>query len=255
VKYIQSASVLALLRTHGSAAQTKERFIGFGDPVYDYESFKIGKQEGAVSLSGREGSGISKTRYAWLGGILSRLEASGDEIRDIKQLFQEKKMTGNIFLREEAREDYAKGSEMEQYGYIHFSMHGIVTPGLQAVIFSQIPGTADDGLLTVNEIMNLRYNARLVVLSACETGLGRIERGEGVTGLTRAVMYAGSSAAVVSLWNVDDNGTRELMKQFYKNIIQKKTGKAKALREAKQELLKTPYRHPLFWAAFVMYGE
>ncbi|MFH1618290.1 MAG: tetratricopeptide repeat protein, partial [bacterium] len=91
VKYIQSASVLALLRTHGGAAQASERFIGFGDPVYDYESFKRGKQEGAVGLTGREGSTTLKTRYAWLGGSLSRLEASGDEIRAIKQLFQKKK--------------------------------------------------------------------------------------------------------------------------------------------------------------------
>lgn len=247
VKYIQSASVLALLRTHGNSVKASERFIGFGDPVYDYENFKRGRQERAVSVSGR---GI-----AGLGVHLSRLEASGDEIRAIKRLFQKKKIKEKTFLREEAKKNYARGVGMDQYGYIHFSMHGIVTPRLQAIIFSQIPGTADDCLLTVSEIMNLRYNARLVVLSACQTGLGRPERGEGIIGLTRAVMYAGSSATVVSLWNVDDNGTKELMTKLYENIIQKKEGKADALRQAKQELLKTQYRHPLFWAAFVMYGE
>ena len=247
VKYIQSSSVLALLRTHGNSAQTSERFIGFGDPVYDYENFKRRKQENAVSVSGR---GI-----AGLGVRLGRLEASGDEIRAIKRLFQKKKIKEKTFLREEARKDYAKGVGMDQYGYIHFSMHGIVTPKLQAIAFSQIPGSSDDCLLTVSEIMNLRYNARLVVLSACQTGLGRPERGEGIIGLTRAVMYAGSSATVVSLWNVDDNGTKELMTQLYKNIIQKKASKAEALRQAKHDLLKTQYRHPLFWAAFVLYGE
>ena len=255
VKYIQSASVLALLRTHGNTVQASERFIGFGDPVYDFESFKRGKQEGAVSLSGRGIAGTVKTRYAGLAGGLSRLEASGDEIRAIQQLFQKKKMTGKTFLREEAKEDYAKGVGMDQYGYIHFSMHGIVTPKLQAIIFSQIPGAGDDGLLTVSEIMNLHYNARLVVLSACQTGLGKSERGEGITGLTRAVMYAGSSAAAVSLWNVDDTATRELMTWFYKGMIQEQAGKADSLRRAKQSLLKTRYRHPYFWAAFVMYGE
>jgi CHAT domain-containing protein/predicted negative regulator of RcsB-dependent stress response len=247
VKYIQSASVLALLRTHGNSAQASERFIGFGDPVYDYENFKRGKQEGIASVSGR---GI-----AGLGVRLGRLEASGDEIRAIKQLFPKKKMMEKTFLREEARKDYAKGDGMDQYGYIHFSMHGIVTPRLQAIAFSQIPGAGDDCLLTVNEIMNLHYNARLVVLSACQTGLGRSERGEGVTGLTRAVMYAGSAATVVSLWNVDDTATRDLMTWFYKGMIQEKVGKADALRRAKQKLLKTQYRHPYFWAAFVMYGE
>ena len=144
---------------------------------------------------------------------------------------------------------------MNRYGYLHFSMHGIVTPQLQAVVFSQIPDAGDDGLLTVNEIMNLQYNARLVVLSACQTGLGPLERGEGVTGLTRAVMYAGSPATAVSLWNVDDTGTRELMTRLYENIIQKDMDNAEALHKAKQDMLKNKYRHPYFWSAFVMYGD
>jgi CHAT domain-containing protein len=75
---------------------------------------------------------------------------------------------------------------MAQYDYIHFSMHGIIEPGFQAVAFSMIPGSGEDGLLTMGEIMNLRYNARLVVLSACQSGLGKMERGEGITGLTHA---------------------------------------------------------------------
>ena len=255
IKYIQSASVLALLRAQGSSAQAGESFIGFGDPVYDYENFKKGRPEHEGSLSGRGPEGALKMRYASLGIRLSRLEASGDEIRAIKRLFQKKKIREKTLLRDKARKDYAKGAGMDQYGYIHFSMHGIVTQRLQAIAFSQIPGIGDDGLLTVGEIMNLRYNARLVVLSACQSGLGRTERGEGIIGLTRAVMYAGSPAAAVSLWNVDDTATRELMTWFYKGMIQDGTGKADSLRQSKLELLKTRYRHPYFWAAFVMYGE
>jgi CHAT domain-containing protein len=133
---------------------------------------------------------------------------------------------------------------MERFGYIHFSMHGILAPGYQAIAFSQIPGEGEDSLLTLGEIMNLRYNARLVVLSACQTGLGRAERGEGVTGLTRAVMYAGSPAAVVSLWSVDDRGTGELMTRFYDHMIRKEAPKAEALRTAKREMIKTRWRHP-----------
>jgi CHAT domain-containing protein len=255
VKYIQSATVFALLKAHVNPAQASERFIGFGDPVYDYNSFKKGKPENPVSLSGRGDPTAAKTRYAGIGGKLGRLEASGDEIRAINRLFLEKKIQAKTHLREEARKDYAKESEMDRYGYIHFSMHGIVTPKLQAIAFSRIPGSDYDGLLTANEIMNLRYNARLVVLSACRTGLGRTERGEGITGLTRAVMYAGSSATAVSLWNVDDTATRELMTRFYKGMILDGNSKADSLRRAKQELLKTRYRHPYFWAAFVIYGE
>ncbi|MDI6722929.1 MAG: CHAT domain-containing protein, partial [Candidatus Aenigmarchaeota archaeon] len=254
VKYIQSASVLALIRKQGDSSQASRRFIGFGDPVYDYENFKKGKQESDARILGR-GIGTANTRYAWLGGRLSRLEASGDEVRAINRIFQTKKIKTKTYLRDKARKDFAKAADMSLYGYIHFSMHGLVTPKMQAVVFSQIPDVGDDGLLTVNEIMNLRYNARLVVLSACQTGLGPVERGEGVTGLTRAVMYAGSPATAVSLWNVDDTGTQKLMTMFYGNIIGKNMGKAAALRKAKQDMLRNKYRHPYFWAAFVMYGE
>ncbi|MBU4318261.1 MAG: CHAT domain-containing protein [Proteobacteria bacterium] len=255
IKYVQSASILSLLRAQGHSGRASERFIGFGDPVYDYESFKQGKPETDVSLSGRGiAAGISKTRYAELGGRLGRLEASGEEILSIEGLFP-KKSKDKILLRDQAREEYAKGAGMDQYGYIHFSMHGIVTQELQAIAFSQIPGAAEDGFLTMGEIMNLRYNARLVVLSACQTGLGKMERGEGITGLTRAVIYAGSPAAVVSLWSVDDTATRELMTRFYEGMIGKGTDRSQALRKAKQEMMKTRYRHPYFWAAFIMYGE
>jgi CHAT domain-containing protein len=152
----------------------------------------------------------------------------------------------------------------------------------QAIVLSQIPEDHEDGYLTLGKIMNSRYNAHLVVLSACDTGLGRIERGEGVTGLTRAVMYAGTPAAIVSLWSVSDEGTKELMTSFYKNLIKKRMSKDEALRQAKIEMIgrkdndskmekasdetlrsvkitgrskSLTYSHPFFWSAFVMYGE
>jgi CHAT domain-containing protein len=81
-------------------------------------------------------------------------------------------------------------------------------------------------------------------------------KGEGVTGLTRAVMYAGTSAVVASLWKVDDNATKELIVRFYKNMLEKNLDKTEALRQTKLELIKNKnYRSPLFWSAFVMYGE
>jgi CHAT domain-containing protein len=104
--------------------------------------------------------------------------------------------------------------------------------------------------------MNCDYNAKLVVLSACQTGTGKMERAEGVTGLTRAVMYAGTPAVMASLWKVDDNATKELMINFYRNMLEKNLDKTEALRQAKLELLKTKqYASPLFWSAFVLYGE
>jgi CHAT domain-containing protein/tetratricopeptide (TPR) repeat protein len=232
VKYIQSASVLALLRTPGNSAQASERFIGFGDPVYDYENFKSGKKE------------------------KDRLRGSGEEVKQISRIFAKQKKGTHSLLRLKAKEAFAKAREMEKFGYIHFATHGILEDKFQAIALSQIPGDSEDGLLTLGEIMNSHYNAHLVVLSACETGLGKIERGEGVTGLTRAVMYAGSTATVVSLWSVSDEGTKELMIQLYANMIKREMIKANALRLAKLDLIKNrKYAHPYFWSAFVMYGE
>ena len=252
---MQSASILALLRTQGHSRRPSERFIGFGDPVYDYDSFKQGKPETDVSLSGRGiAAGISKTRYAELGGRLGRLEASGEEVLAIESLFPKRGRRRSCFGMKPGK------NTPREPGWTN--MVTSISPctassrrELQAIAFSQIPGAVDDGFLTMGEIMNLHYNARLVVLSACQTGLGEMERGEGVTGLTRAVIYAGSPAAVVSLWSVDDTATRELMTRFYEGMIGKGTDRSQALRKAKQEMMKTRYRHPYFWAAFIMYGE
>jgi CHAT domain-containing protein len=108
----------------------------------------------------------------------------------------------------------------------------------------------------LNEIMNCDYHAKMVVLSACETGSGKMYEGEGVTGLTRAVMYAGFPAVVASLWKVGDIGTKELMVNFYRNILERNLDKVEALRQAKLDLIKSKkYRSPPFWSAFVMYGK
>jgi len=123
-------------------------------------------------------------------------------------------------------------------------------------VLSQIPQAKEDGHLTLNEIMNCDYNAKLVVLSACETGKGKLEQGEGVTGLTRAVMYAGTPAVLVSLWSVDETATKELLISFYRNMLEKGMNKEEALRQAKLEMKKSSkYSSPYFWSAFVLYGE
>jgi CHAT domain-containing protein len=258
IKYVQSASVLAMLRTQYKKEGLSDKFIGFGDPVYDYERFKSGKRERGDTRNEQNSSSVELTRnsYERAGGKLVRLVGTGEEVKYISRILTDQKQVARSLLRLEAKEAYAKSREMEEFGYIHFATHGILEDEFQAIALSQIPGDTDDGFLTLGEIMNSRYNARLVVLSACETGLGKIERGEGVTGLTRAVMYAGSPAAVVSLWSVSDEGTKELMVRLYGGMIKGELTKADALRLAKLDLIRNRnYAHPYFWSAFVMYGE
>jgi len=277
VAYIQSGTVLSVLRSQYEREGSGGGFVGFGDPVYDYDKYrsesqaarekKVEEEKGAASGgdTGDEppavnpGAAFTKNSYLRAGGTLVRLQGSGEEIEGIRKMYEEKGSPARSFLRIEAREENARSPEMGRYAFIHFSTHGILEPGFQAIALSQIPGDKEDGFLTLGEIMNSRFNARLVVLSACETGLGEMSYSEGVTGLTRAVMYAGSAAAVVSLWSVADEGTKDLMIRFYDGLIRKGMPKVAALRAAKMELLKdtkeSTFSHPFFWSAFVMYGE
>jgi CHAT domain-containing protein/Tfp pilus assembly protein PilF len=261
VKYIQSASLLAILRKLQRDRKTNG-FIGFGDPVYEYENFKQRKSEQGSVFYPHENEDeikeIHRSRYVRAGGIINRLQDSGVEVKTIARLFEKESLKTMVHLREQASEDNAKERNMKDFAYIHFACHGLLDEDFQSLLLSQLPPdkSKEDGYFTLNEIMNCDYNAKLVVLSACETGLGKMYKGEGVTGLTRAVMYAGTPAVVATLWDVDDKATKELMLHFYRNMLEKNLDKAEALRQAKLEFLKNKeYRSPLFWSAFVMYGE
>jgi CHAT domain-containing protein/predicted negative regulator of RcsB-dependent stress response len=261
-KYIQSASILSVLRKHYQRNRETNNFIGFGDPVYNYKKFKQEKAMQAVLMkqnpkNGDEIREMYRSRYARAGGIMPRLQGSGEEVKAIATLFAKKSQKLAAHIRDKATEENAKVPDMKDFDYIHFACHGLLNDDFQCLVLSQdIPEAKDDGYFTLNEIMNCDYNAKLVVLSACQTGSGKMERAEGVTGLTRAVMYAGTPAVLASLWKVDDTATKELMVKFYKNMLEKNLDKAEALRQAKLELLKNKkYVSPLFWSAFVLYGE
>jgi CHAT domain-containing protein len=142
---------------------------------------------------------------------------------------------------------------------VHFAVHGFVDEenfARSGVILALQNNDKQDGILQMTEIMRLKLNSDLVTLSACRTGLGKVVGGEGVLGLTRAFLYAGSRSVVASLWNVNDTATAELMKSFYAHL-KKGESKDEALRQAKLTLLKgkqANWRHPYYWAPFVLVG-
>ena len=155
----------------------------------------------------------------------------------------------------------ATNPELGRYRYIHFATHGLLDserPGLSALALSLVDerGKQQDGFLRAHEIYNLRLPADLVTLSACQTGLGKEIKGEGLVGLTRGFMYAGAARVVVSLWSVNDKATSELMTKFYRKMLKDGERPAAALRAAQVEMWRQKqWQSPYYWAAFVLQGE
>ena len=147
---------------------------------------------------------------------------------------------------------------MASYRRLHFATHAFFdesTPEQSGIVLSPA-NNDDDGILRVNDIAEMKLNAELVVLSACQTGLGKLVRGEGVEGLTRAFLFAGARQVAVSLWNVSDVATADFMKAFYREM-KGGANPTVALRSAKLGMLRSgvaAYRNPFYWAGFVVVG-
>ncbi|HEX7331412.1 MAG TPA: CHAT domain-containing protein [Pyrinomonadaceae bacterium] len=160
-----------------------------------------------------------------------------------------------------ANRSIATSDELSKYRYVHFATHGYLDTtraGLSAIVLSMVDeqGRPQDGFLRTHDIYNLKLPAELVVLSACETGLGKDVTGEGLDGITRAFMYAGARRLVVSLWNVNDKATASLMQRLYVGMLRGGKTPAAALRAAQIEMLRSrQWQSPYYWAPFVMQGE
>ncbi|MGB3535671.1 MAG: CHAT domain-containing tetratricopeptide repeat protein, partial [Microcoleaceae cyanobacterium] len=161
----------------------------------------------------------------------------------------------------DANRQAATDSNLSQYQIVHFATHGLLNetqPELSGLVFSLYDqqGVENPGFLQLNDIFNLTLSADLVVLSACETGVGQEIRGEGLVSLTRGFMYAGAERIVVSLWAVADSSTSEFMQDYYRKILDNNSNPATAMRETQLEMLQSDqFNAPYFWAAFVFQGE
>lgn len=248
VSYAPSASVLAGLQNEPREIAPKG-FIAFGDPVYEQ------RDEGVIASTLRA-SNAGRLNF-------QRLSHSRDEIDGIASLFAV--ADRELFLREAASEENVKMPErLSRYRIVHFSTHGYVNesrPRFSGLVLSLPPSQSairnpqsEDGLLSAYEIFNLKLKADLVVLSACETGLGKEVKGEGLMSLMRAFIYAGTPSVVVSLWNVNDESAADLMIRFYRHLKTGRMSKAEALRQAQLETIRDN-GFPFFWAPFVLVGK
>lgn len=190
---------------------------------------------------------------------LSPIPESLTEIESLVKLLNNKGIKTDELTLSQATESAFKSLDFSKLKYIHIATHGTVNsqkPELSGLFFSIAPSSDDDGMLYSGEIYNLKLDADLVILSACETGLGQIVKGEGVIGLQRALLYAGARNIVVSFWQVSDVSTSKLMIKFYDCFLKTDTQVyAKSLREAKLDLINnTQYNHPYYWSSFVLIG-
>lgn len=185
---------------------------------------------------------------------LQKLPAAQQEIKALSEEFE-----GTFLWNELTNERFFKQNAAD-YAVIHLAMHGILEPYrpmLSSLVFTENKDSLEDNFLQAYEISRLQLNADLVVLSACETGYGTFEQGEGIISLARSFMYAGVPSLVVSLWQVNDGSTAIIMKAFYQNLA---TGmsKAEALGKAKLAYLQNAQgimAHPAFWSPFIQLGD
>jgi CHAT domain-containing protein len=155
----------------------------------------------------------------------------------------------------------ATSPDLSQYQIVHFATHGLLNaedPTLSGLVLSLFDrkGRSQPGFLNLNDIYNMKLSANLVVLSACQTGLGKYISGEGLIGLARGFMYAGAPRVIASVWKVDDIATAELMKRFYTSLFRDHMRPSAALRNAQISLWQQKsFRSSYYWAPFVLEGE
>jgi len=243
--YAPSASVLAeLMGRKGQRPAGQVDLLALGNPMIDAE----GNSDRALLEPLRAGARPAPLPFA------------EDEVSSIGRLYQQKGKRSELLVGDQALEEVLKSSDVGRFKTVHLATHGFIddrVPALSGLLLapSRTPD-GEDGYLRLNEIFHLKMNADLVVLSACETALGKEVRGEGMVGLTRAFFYAGARSVVASLWMVNDQSTALLMEDFYGQYLKGEDASA-ALRRAKLVLLRgtdSRFRHPFFWAPFVMMG-
>ena len=260
---LPSASVLPVLRQEAADRQAPSKTIAvLADPVFSSNDSRL------VASARRQTPAVDKTspmadvqRSAAESGLLDfvRLRFSRQEADDITRLAD-----GSMELKAldfAASRAVATNPDIGRYRIVHFATHGLINnqhPELSGVVLSLVDqqGHPQNGFLRLYDIYNLKLTADLVVLSACQTALGKEIKGEGLVGLTRGFMYAGAPRVVASLWQIDDRATAELMRRFYAGMLGQKLRPAAALRAAQASMLKEKrWQAPYYWAAFTLQGE
>lgn len=242
IAYLPSASLLAVLRQHQAWRQPPNRGVAvIAHPTYPTSSEQRRVQRDSC------------------GGVFEQLPFT---LREAKAILDLADGGDNLkATHDRATKALLQSDELEPYRYLHIATHGCLDPRfpeLSSLVFALVDnqGEPQDGYLRAHEIYKLRLSADLVVLSACQTARGKDVHGEGIVGWTQGFLYAGARRVLVSLWNIDDEATYELMRSFYGHMLRGGLAPPEALRRAQQDLRAIPrWEKPAFWAGFVLFGE
>jgi len=276
---LPSASTLAVLRREMNGRPLAPKTLAvLADPVFDVKDERFQTSGAKKRLAPKfETVALTKNTETVLAKNLKRavrdFDFEDEEGINLPRLPFTRREADSIFaslpnnqrskiLDFDATRNAVFNSGLSNYRFVHFATHSFLNnknPELSGIVLSLFDenGKEQDDFLRVGEVFNLKLPAELVVLSGCRTGLGKEIKGEGLVGLTRGFMYAGAKRVVVSLWDVNDEGTSELMATFYREMLGgKKLSPASALRQAQISMLKDRrWQNPYFWATFTLQGE
>lgn len=248
---VPSATILGELRKEAGRRGVRSKVLAaFGNPVFAEQ--KQNEQVVATRSIEIEGDTVDPK-------TLGRLFYAAREIANLREVVSD----GQTFAATEAEatRDQLLAMDLSQFAILHFATHGLLRPGSpenSGLVLSTLnrENQTVEGFVRLQDIYSLRAPVDLVVLSACQTGLGKHISGEGLIGLTRGFMYAGATSVVASLWKVEDEATAELMKRFYTEMLKNGKTPAEALRLAQNSIRQEPqWSAPHYWAGFTLQGE
>jgi CHAT domain-containing protein/Tfp pilus assembly protein PilF len=273
---LPSASTLAVLR-HEITDRSKppKTLAVIADPVFEKDDVRLVRLKPSERTSRPNKRSIGSSSFAGFvktEGSMFLRQSESDEVTEIHRLpFTRREAEAILALVPEtdrfkaldfdANRAVVTSPTLGQYRYVHFATHGFLNaahPELSSIVLSLVnhQGIEQDGFLWANEVYNLRLPVEMVVLSGCRTGLGKEIKGEGLVGMTRGFMYAGSKRVLVSLWDISDESSADLMARLYQAMLKDHKTPAAALRAAQIEIMKDKrWQAPYYWAAWVLQGE
>ena len=252
IGYIPSGTILDSLRRLRELPSASRPLLAVGDVAYENQGGVGRRLPPASTVRGR----IERSLAEFSGASLHDLPQTREEVQQIASLAGPNAV---LLVGQQATESAFKKEPLDQFRILHLAVHGFADtqyPERSALVLAPDPRAGEDGLLQVREITRLRLNAELTTLSACDSGVGKLEGQEGVSNLVEAFLVAGSKSVVASLWSADDVSTSALMENFYERLARGEPA-ASALRDTKLDLLAKfgDQLSPYYWAAFIGVGE